>query len=125
VNHRDPKLTALMFNECINRGDLAGLTSLMTPDHTLVVHGQIDANTSRQASTAWSEFFRRYPDYRNRFDRVELRDDLVIMIGRSECPNEPALRGPAIWTARIADDLVAEWQVMADSSESRTMLGID
>jgi ketosteroid isomerase-like protein len=36
VDSRDPKLTALMFNECINARDLDGLSALMTDDHTFI-----------------------------------------------------------------------------------------
>jgi hypothetical protein len=32
MNTRDPKLTALQFNECINHQDIDGMTSLMGED---------------------------------------------------------------------------------------------
>ena len=37
MNSKDPKLTALQFNECINNRDIKGLSSLMTEEHTLIV----------------------------------------------------------------------------------------
>jgi hypothetical protein len=36
VNSRDPKLTALMFNECINGRDIVRLSGLMTEDHCFI-----------------------------------------------------------------------------------------
>ena len=38
MNSRDPKLIALLFNECINNQNIEGLTSLMTEDHTFIDH---------------------------------------------------------------------------------------
>ncbi|MBD3369277.1 hypothetical protein GF402_02820 [Candidatus Fermentibacteria bacterium] len=73
----------------------------------------------------WSGFFRSYPDYRNVFGRVESRDDLVIMLGYSTCSNEETLEDPAIWTARIENDLVAEWRVYTDNGENRRRLGLE
>jgi len=72
----------------------------------------------------WTDFFNSFPDYRNIFLRVEAKDNLVIMIGHSECTYEP-LHGPAICTAIIEDNLVAEWRVYEDTKEVRQLLGID
>jgi ketosteroid isomerase-like protein len=36
VNNKDPKLTALQFNEYINAHDVRGLSNLMTEDHTFI-----------------------------------------------------------------------------------------
>ena len=46
------------------------------------------------------------------------------MIGHSECTEE-TLHGPAIWTAIIEDNLVAEWWVYEDIKEVRLRLGIN
>ncbi|MHC4473162.1 MAG: nuclear transport factor 2 family protein [Planctomycetota bacterium] len=120
---RDPKLTALLFNDCINRRDLGGLTALMTPDHTFIDSaGEVERG--REAMTeSWREFFRRWPDYRNHFARIESRGDLVVIEGHSTCSCDP-LSGPALWTARVRDDLVAEWCVHADTPENRQGLGL-
>ncbi len=36
MNLKDPKLTALQFNEYINNQDIQGLTNLMTKDHLFI-----------------------------------------------------------------------------------------
>jgi predicted SnoaL-like aldol condensation-catalyzing enzyme len=72
----------------------------------------------------WAEFFDNYPDYRNVFSRVIAKDDLVIMVGHSEC-SEEILHGPALWTTKIREDLVAEWRVYEDTEENRELLDID
>jgi len=122
MNKRDPKLTALKFNECINRQDLDGLARLMSDDHTFVDSGGDAVTGKEQMRAAWRGFFKAYPDYKNIFDRVEWRQNLVVMLGRSTCSNEKALDGPGIWTAVVENDLVAEWRVYDDTDENRKTL---
>jgi hypothetical protein len=73
--------------------------------------------------SGWFDFFKAYPDYRNNFTHIEVKDGVVVMIGFSECSHEP-LDGPAIWTAKIRDGLVAEWRVYHDKEEVRKELGL-
>jgi hypothetical protein len=40
------------------------------------------------------------------------------------CPNNKELDGPAIWTAKVSGDKLAEWRVYEDTTENRTQLGI-
>jgi hypothetical protein len=53
-----------------------------------------------------------FPDYRDNVDAVSAGGDVVTATGRSEC-GEPALAGPARWTAVVRMDKVARWQVEA------------
>jgi ketosteroid isomerase-like protein len=82
----DVMMTALRFNEKINNQDLAGLTELMTEDHTFI--DKLGAvNKGKQVMTqGWRGFFNSYPDYRNVFTRVQMKeDDFVVMMGHSVC----------------------------------------
>ena len=124
MSSRDPKITALEFNECITRHDVGGLSALMSEDH-LFVDREGNSELSREKMTGgWSEFFKMFPVYKNTFVRVESRDDLVIMIGYAYW-NESNAHDPAIWTAKIADDLVAEWRIYYDTAENRRKFGIE
>lgn len=125
MNRRAPELIALLFNEQINDGNLDGFSDLMTEGHTFIDGSGERVVGKERMLEAWSGFFQPYPDYRNVFGRVESRDDLVIMLGYSTCSNEETLEGPAIWTARIEKDLVAEWRVYADTGENRRRLGLE
>ena len=49
--------------------------------------------------------------------------DLVVIVGYSTCSVE-VLKGPAIWTARVADDKVIQWRVFDDTPEVRQLLGL-
>jgi ketosteroid isomerase-like protein len=128
MNEDQPPLTdehqqtiALRFNECINNRDLEGLAALMTDDHTFIDSANASVQGKDQVVEAWRGFFALFPDYRNIFDRVESRDQLVAIMGRSTC-SEPHLDGPALWTAKIRGNQVAEWQVYKDTPEHRIAL---
>ncbi|MFW9935296.1 MAG: nuclear transport factor 2 family protein [Candidatus Thorarchaeota archaeon] len=115
---------ALRFNERINTRDLSGLGELMTEDHVFIdIPGEVHKGRERMI-VGWFDFFRNYPDYRNNFTRVEARDDLVIMVGFSEC-SYARLDGPSIWTAKIRDGKVTEWRVYEDNAQTRKTLGIE
>ena len=124
MNKRDVKLTALLFNECINSRNLAGLTALMTGNYTFIDSGDSVHKGKEKMTKGWEEYFNSYPDYRNIFTHLESRDQLVIMTGYSTCSNCEALDGPAIWTAKIRDDKVTEWRVYLDTPENRSKLQI-
>jgi hypothetical protein len=70
-----------------------------------------------------SSFFLSYPDYVNHFSIVESRNNLVLVIGFSTCSHKP-LDGPALWTAKIENNLVAEWRVYLDTPENREKLNL-
>jgi len=118
LNPVDPKLIALQFNEYINRQDVDGLASLMTQGHTFIDRkGQIDRGKAVMTK-GWIDFFRSFPQYRNTFERVESRGDLVVLYGYAtwKVGADPDY---AIWTARIEGGLVAEWCIYEDTEENR------
>ena len=123
MNLKDPKLTALQFNEYINNQDIKGLSKLMTEDHTFIDRkGEVDKG-KESMTKGWINFFNEFPDYKNIFTRVESRDNLVILIGYAKWSKE-SLEDHAIWTAKIEDDLVAEWRIYEDTEENRKKMKI-
>jgi hypothetical protein len=70
-------------------------------------------------AVAWRGFFAAFPDYHNRFDAVSTVGSIVTVDGRSEC-SEPALAGPARWSAVVRFDKVARWQVEAVPDQDPT-----
>jgi ketosteroid isomerase-like protein len=103
-------LTALRFNEKINQQDLEGLAELMTDDHTFVDGGGNITKGKSVMKDGWKEFFKKYPDYRNKFTSVIVQDNIVVMVGYSTCSFK-TLDGPNVWTARIRGGRVSEWRV--------------
>ena len=123
MNKKDPKLIALQFNECINEQNLSGLSDLMTEDHTCII--KEETHIGKETMTElWKQFFDMLPDYKNHFTRIESRENLVIIVGFSTCSHKP-LEGPALWTARIENDRVAEWRIYDDTKENRKDLKIN
>lgn len=118
MNKVDPKLTALQFNEYINSQDIDGLSSLMTEDHTFIDRkDEVDEGKDTMIK-GWTEFFKSFPDYKNTFEKVESRGDLVILYGFAtwEKGSDPDY---AIWTARVESDLVAEWRIYEYTGENK------
>jgi ketosteroid isomerase-like protein len=112
---------AVRFNERINARDLAGLATLMTDDHTFIDTAGTSLAGKGACLAAWRGFFEGFPDYRNVFTSFTTHDDVVTIVGRSECA-EPSLAGPALWTATVRDGKVAEWHVHEDTPETRRRL---
>jgi len=123
MNSKDPKLTALQFNEYINNQDIKGLSNLMTEDHTFIDREGGVFKGKESMTKGWMDFFNQFPDYRNIFTRVESRDNLVIIIGYAIWSKESS-EDHVIWTAKIEDDLVAEWRIYVDTEENRKKFNI-
>ena len=118
INTIDPKLIALQFNEYINRQDVAGLTSLMTDDHTFIDR-KCDVVMGKDVMTrGWIEFFESFPEYKNTFQRVQSEGDLVVLFGYAiwNMGSDPDY---AIWAAKIENDLVAEWRIYECTDENK------
>ena len=123
MNKKDPKLTVLQFNECINNQDSDGLENFLTQDTKMIQGEEITHVGKDTLKKIWIQFFKMCPDYKNHFIRIESQENLVIIIGYSTCSTK-ALDGPVLWTAKIENDLVAEWRILDDSKENRKLLGI-
>lgn len=121
MNSRDPKLIALLFNECINNQDIKGISNLMTKDHVFIDrHGDCFGDMIN----GWKEFFQNFPTYKNTFTRVESQESLVILIGYAKWSIDSLEEDHAIWTATIENDLVAKWHIYEDTEENREKLSI-
>lgn len=117
------RLIVLQFNECINNQDIRGLSELMAPDYTFIdSSGEVTVGKDRNIK-GWIDFFDLFPDYTNHFQTVESKGNEVVAIGYSTCSDD-RLDGPAIWKARVENDLVKEWRVYLDTPENRKLLNL-
>jgi ketosteroid isomerase-like protein len=114
----------MLFNDCINRGDLAGLSDLMTDDHVFIDSANNAISGKTRCVEAWRGFLAAFPDYRNQFERVRPLDGKAIIVGHSVC-SDARLAGPAMWTAKVDGQLIAEWRVYEDTSANRALLGLN
>jgi ketosteroid isomerase-like protein len=120
---RSPTEIVKEFNQAINDRDIGSLSSLMTDDHTFIDSSNEVHAGKESMVLGWKEFFTSYPDYRNHFNWMESRKDQVFIIGHSTCTYDP-LDGPAIWTAKVADNRVKEWRVYLDTPAIRKKLNL-
>ena len=111
----------LRFNEFINNQDIRGLSELLAEDTKLIMGDEVTQSNKEEAIRAWLQFFKMFPDYKNHFSRIESKEETVSIAGYSTCSNK-TLDGPALWRARIENDLISEWQVLADSKDNRRLL---
>jgi hypothetical protein len=120
---KDPKLVALQFNECINNQDVEGLARLMSEDHVFIDRDNNVTRSKKEMLKSWSKFFDMFPDYRNIFDRVDSRENVVVLRGFAYW-SEDNPHDAAIWKATIENDLVAEWRIYYDTEANRKELGL-
>lgn len=125
MSNVDALTVALRFNEGINARDLEALAVLMPPNHLFVDSAGSETRGSHAMRAAWSKFFQAFPDYRNVITSCACDGANAYLFGHSEC-SEPALAGPAMWTAVVLDGLVSEWRVEdADETKRRARLGLE
>ena len=123
----DPALVVRRFNDFINERDLDGLTGMMSADHVFVDTTGAAVTGRSACADAWRGFFGAFPDYRNVFTEVTVGGErltkTVTVVGHSIC-SEPALAGPALWTATVREGRIARWQVHEDTPDNRRRLGL-
>jgi ketosteroid isomerase-like protein len=112
------------FNACINARDADGLGRLMTDDHTFIDTAGAAVRGKDACLSAWRGFFEQFPDYRNTLVELRSSRSAVFARGFSSC-SVPVLDGPALWSARVRGDRVAEWRVYEDAPAHRARLGFD
>ena len=125
-----PVAAVIGFIDAINRGDVDRLVGLMSPDHRLQVL-QEPPMIGREANReAWEGYASAFPDYVIYPDRIEHRGDDVLVLGSTTgshlgLPDEQERQLKLIWRVTVRDGLLALWQIMADTPEQRSFLGLN
>jgi ketosteroid isomerase-like protein len=118
-----PQDVVTRFDACINAQDADGLGKLMTVDHAFIDTAGARQHGKAECLDSWRGFLNSFPDYRNTFTEMRSEADVVTVLGYATCVNE-LLDGPALWTARVRDDKVAEWRMYDDWPSNRARLGL-
>jgi len=121
MNRTNPFDIVSDFNDAINSRDSGRLASFMSEDHVFTDAAGQKVIGKKDCTVAWEGFLRQFPDYKNDFEHMEIRDNVVITFGHSKCSDE-RLSGPALWTATMKNNLIQEWRVYADTPENRQLL---
>jgi len=111
------------FNNCINNQDIHGLSSLMSESHTFIDRDGGSHGPKSFMTNGWKDFFLMFPAYRNTFERIEVVDDLVCVLGFAYWSEEMQY-DPVIWTAVFEDDFISEWRVYVDTPENRSKFSL-
>ncbi len=117
----NPKDVALTFNDAINIGDVKHILDLEGENFKFVDIHNKGFSGKEKSEKIWGDFFEKYPEYKNIFDRIIEKGNSVIMCGHAEGYKE---MGNAIWIAKIRGRKVEEWRVYKDNEENRNALGI-
>ncbi len=137
----DAAAVALAFVAAINARDVERIATFMSEDHEFIdIPGQSFRGRGPMRE-GWIGYYRLFPNYQIYVDRVLSNSDAVTLVGSTTgtlsafgrealrradgtLPAPDELQGPAIWTARIVDDKVAQWRVYRDTPEVRAALAI-
>jgi limonene-1,2-epoxide hydrolase len=113
------------FIRAINRRDPSELSDLMTEDHTFVDSGGRIQSGRENMTARWKDYFRMFPDYEIRVERL-LADKALVAVFGSASGTYNGKRGlvaenriamPAAWKALVENGKIKLWQVYADWTE--------
>lgn len=121
---------ALAFVAKINAHDVAGIVSLMTPDHVFIDGLGTSFRGADSMRAGWKAYLQWFPDYAVEVTEQFSRGDVVALFGKArgtyatngELPRENSWEIPAAWRATIRQDRVAEWQVYCDNDPARKIM---
>ena len=129
TKNSDVLKSAIAFFEKINEHDVKGLCELMTEDHKFIDSMGNVVFGKEEMKKAWKGFFDWFPDYHVTSLNTLLTDDTVGFFGTAKGTfnsgdNEETDKFdvPAAWRAKVKDNLISEWQAIADNEEVRNIL---
>jgi ketosteroid isomerase-like protein len=110
------------FIEAINRRDPGELSGLMTEDHAFVDSGGRIQSGRENMTAGWKDYFRMFPDYEIRVERLLGDQNLVAVFGSASgtyngkrgLVAENRITMPAAWKALVENGKIKLWQVYAD-----------
>lgn len=125
-----PVAVAIRFIDCINRGDLVGLTALMTDDHRLEVFDEPPVSGRDANRVAWRGYIEAFPNYVIHPILISQTGNVVAVLGSTTgshlgLPDDEERRRTLIWLAHVRDDLVERWMLVGDSPENRASFQLD
>jgi hypothetical protein len=112
------------FIDCINCGDLDGLSDLMSDDHQLEVLDETPVVGCDANLEAWDGYFTSFPEYVIYPHRIVEADGVVAVLGHTtgshlEMPDEEEAQLTLIWAAHVADGCVTRWRLLEDTIDNR------
>lgn len=115
------------FVEHINRRDLSGLSALMSDDHVFIDLSGEEHRNKDDLVQGWHSYFTQFPDYMIHLAEVFVRDNIVVLIGRTTGshtgrPRAEEFQGTIIWVAETHQGKLRSWRILNDNHDNRTSL---
>ncbi|HRI84744.1 MAG TPA: nuclear transport factor 2 family protein [Ignavibacteria bacterium] len=113
----------------INHHDIDGLAEFMSDDHVFIDSLGMTIKGKKEMINSWKIFLKWFPNYEIQISNTVLTDDTVGLFGfaagtfDSEDPvHHDKFKIPAAWRAKVKDNLVTEWQAIADNEAVRDII---
>jgi ketosteroid isomerase-like protein len=121
------------FVAAINQRNCAGISDLMTEDHTFVDSAGRLESGRENVTAGWREYFRMFPDYTILVETIVAEHGLVAVFGSASgtyngkrgLSPENRIGMPAAWRAVVQNGKVKRWQVYADWTEGTRIIAED
>jgi uncharacterized protein (TIGR02246 family) len=111
------EVIALKFVDRINAQDANGLAKLMTDNFRFIDYeGNINKGRKKMRK-GFASYFSSYPEYKIIIEKIGQSGNDVAIIGTttgSHVPPEIEAKWTLVWTAKIKNNLVAEWRIYSD-----------
>ena len=124
-----PVAVVISFIDCINRGDLDGLTALMNEQHTLCVLDEEPLQGREANASAWRGYFSAFPEYVIYPKHIAVEGEQVSVVGSTTgshlgLPDDEEAKLSMIWTGIVHAGLLMEWRIREDTVDARAQLGL-
>jgi hypothetical protein len=125
---RPPVAAVIGFIDCVNRGDIDGLTALMTDDHQLLIPGAPPVVGRDANRSAWRDYVALCPTYVIYPHQITEPEGLVAVLGHTTgshlgLPDDEEARETLIWVAEVRDGLLKSWRLLDDTPDNRRTYG--
>lgn len=125
---KPPVAAVIEFIDCINRGDVAGLGALMTPDHQLLVLDEPPLVGKEANVSAWHGYASSFPEYVIYPHQITERDGRVAVLGHTTgshlgLPDNEEARLTVIWLAEARAGALSLWRILEDNPQNRREFG--
>jgi ketosteroid isomerase-like protein len=111
------EMITLSFVERINAQDADGLAKLMTDNFRFIDYEGNIYEGWEKMHKEFASYFSSYPKYKIIVEKICQSGNDVAIIGTttgSHAPHEIEAKWTLIWTAKIENNLVAEWRIYSD-----------
>jgi hypothetical protein len=130
AGHRQPVALVIRFIDCINRGDVDGLGSLMASAHELRVFDEPPVVGREENIEAWRGYATAFPDYVIYPRRIAERDGIVAVLGQTTgshlgLPDTREAKQTLIWVSVVEEGKIWAWQLVTDDRGNRKRYGLD